>query len=91
MKINKNLNYFEDYVEYYLFYMVNNIINDLYKINLLILVYFWIKKFIKFDEENKVELFIILKIYLENNRNVNNILSKFNIYRSIFFYCFNKI
>lgn len=91
MKINENLNYFEDYVEYYLFHMANNITNDLHKINLSTLVHPWIKKLIKFDEENKGELFITLKTYLENNRNANNTSSKLNIHRSTFFYRLNKI
>ncbi|MBA9010051.1 helix-turn-helix domain-containing protein [Clostridium saccharobutylicum] len=91
MKINENLNYFEDYVEYYLFHMANNTTNDLHKINLSTLVHPWIKKLIKFDEENKAELFITLKTYLENNRNANNTSSKLNIHRSTFFYRLNKI
>jgi len=91
MKIDNNINYFEDYVEYYLFNMAMCTTNDLYKINLLTLVHPWIKKLIKFDDQNKAELFKTLKTYLENNRNANDTSSQLNIHRSTFFYRFNKI
>ena len=91
MKIDNNINYFEDYIEYYLFNMSMSTTNDLYKINLLTLVHPWIKKLIKFDDQNKTELFKTLKTYLENNRNANDTSSQLNIHRSTFFYRFNKI
>ncbi|BCZ45414.1 hypothetical protein psyc5s11_14810 [Clostridium gelidum] len=91
MKIDNNINYFEDYIEYYLFNMAMCTTNDLYQINLLTLVHPWIKKLIKFDAQNKSELFKTLKTYLENNRNANDTSSQLNIHRSTFFYRFNKI
>ena len=91
MKIDNNINYFEDYIEYYLFNMAMCITNDLYQINLLTLVHPWIKKLIKFDEQSKTELFKTLKTYLENNRNANDTSKQLNIHRSTFFYRFNKI
>ena len=91
MKMDNNINYFEDYIEYYLFNMAMCTNNDLYQINLLTLVHPWIKKLIKFDDQNKSELFKTLKTYLENNRNANDTSSQLNIHRSTFFYRFNKI
>lgn len=91
MKIDNTINYFEDYIEYYLFNMSMGTTNDLYKINLLTLVHPWIKKLIKFDNQNKTDLFKTLKTYLENNRNANDTSIQLNIHRSTFFYRFNKI
>nr|WP_312291238.1 helix-turn-helix domain-containing protein [Clostridium chromiireducens] len=91
MKKDNNINYFEDYIEYYLFNMSMRTTNDLYKINLLTLVHPYIKKLIKFDNQNKTELFKTLKTYLENNRNANDTSIKLNIHRSTFFYRYNKI
>lgn len=91
IKINNLINYFEDFMEYYLFYMNESTNNDLYTINLLTLVHPWIKKLIKYDEHNKTELFTTLKIYLESNRNANDTSNKLNIHRSTLFYRFNKI
>ncbi|MVX65792.1 PucR family transcriptional regulator [Clostridium chromiireducens] len=91
MKIDNTINYFEDYIEYYLFNMSMSTTNDLYKINLLTLVHPYIKKLIKFDDQNKTELFKTLKTYLENNRNANDTSIKLNIHRSTFFYRYNKI
>lgn len=91
MKIDNTINYFEDYIEYYLFNMSMSTTNDLYKINLLTLVHPYIKKLIKFDDQNKTELFKTLKTYLENNRNANDTSIQLNIHRSTFFYRYNKI
>lgn len=91
MKIDNTINYFEDYIEYYLFNMSMRTTNDLYKINLLTLVHPYIKKLIKFDDQNKTELFKTLKAYLENNRNANDTSIQLNIHRSTFFYRYNKI
>ncbi|MFW2491228.1 PucR family transcriptional regulator [Clostridium chromiireducens] len=91
MKIDNTINYFEDYIEYYLFNMSMRTTNDLYKINLLTLVHPYIKKLIKFDDQNKTELFKTLKTYLENNRNANDTSIQLNIHRSTFFYRYNKI
>ncbi|AKN33756.1 PucR family transcriptional regulator [Clostridium carboxidivorans P7] len=91
MKIDNTINYFEDYIEYYLFNMSMGTTNDFYKINLLTLVHPWIKKLIKFDDQNKTDLFKTLKTYIENNRNANDTSIQLNIHRSTFFYRFNKI
>jgi len=91
MKLDNRINYFEDYMEYYLFYMATNKIDDLHKINLLTLVHPLIIKLIKYDKNNKTELFVTLKTYLEYNRNANDTASKLNIHRSTLFYRFNKI
>lgn len=91
MKKDNTINYFEDYIEYYLFNMSMRTTNDLYKINLLTLVHPYIKKLIKFDDQNKTELFKTLKTYLENNRNANDTSIQLNIHRSTFFYRYNKI
>ncbi|PJI07624.1 MULTISPECIES: PucR family transcriptional regulator [Clostridium] len=91
MKIYNTINYFEDYIEYYLFNMSMRTTNDLYKINLLTLVHPWIKKLIKFDDQHKTELFKTLKTYLKNNRNANDTSRQLNIHRSTFFYRFHKI
>lgn len=91
MKKDNNINYFEDYIEYYLFNVSMRAINDLYKINLSTLVHPWIKKLIKFDDKHKTDLFKTLKAYLENNRNANDTSIQLNIHRSTFFYRFNKI
>jgi sugar diacid utilization regulator len=91
MKKDNNINYFEDYIEYYLFNVSMRTTNDLYKINLLTLVHPWIKKLIKFDDKHKTDLFKTLKTYLENNRNANDTSIQLNIHRSTFFYRFNKI
>ncbi|MEW9948885.1 helix-turn-helix domain-containing protein [Clostridium butyricum] len=45
----------------------------------------------KFDDQNKTELFKTLKTYLENNRNANGISIQLNIHRKTFFYRYNKI
>ncbi|MHB9942485.1 PucR family transcriptional regulator [Clostridium sporogenes] len=91
MKISNRLNFFENYIEYYLFYIATHPTNDLYKLNLLNLVHPWIKKLIKFDNENNTQLFETLKTYLKNNRNANNTSKQLHIHRSTFFYRFNKI
>lgn len=91
MKIDNTINYFEDYIEYYLFNISMCTNNDSYKINLLTLVHPWIKKLIKFDNQNKTDLLKTLKTYIENNRNANATSIQLNIHRSTFFYRFNKI
>lgn len=91
MKKNNIINYFEDYVEYYLFNISIDKTDDLHKINLLTLVHPWIKELIEFDNKNKTDLFKTLKIYLQNNRNANDTSIQLNIHRSTFFYRFNKI
>lgn len=91
LKIENNILYFEDYIEYYLFHICKSTNNDLYKLNLLTLVHPWVNKLIKFDKENKTELLKTLKTYFENNRNANATSNKLNIHRSTFFYRFHKI
>lgn len=91
LKTNNNINYFEYYIDYYLFHVASHTTNNLNKINLSTLVHPWITKIIKFDNQNKTELFKTLKAYFENNRNANDTSKKLNIHRSTFFYRFNKI
>lgn len=91
MKIDNNMIYFEDYMEYYLFNMCQNKNNDLNKINLLTLIHPCINNLIKYDNENNTELLLTLKTYFENNRNANYASNKLKIHRSTFFYRFNKI
>lgn len=91
MKVDNHINYFEEYVEYYLFFIASKKANDLQIINLQTLIHPWIKKLTKFDDENNTELLKTLKIYLECNRNANEASKRLNIHRSTFFYRFNKI
>ncbi len=91
MKIDNNIIYFEDYMEYYLFHICKHKNDDLNKINLITLVHPWINNLNKFDKENNTELLLTLKTYFENNRNANDASSKLKIHRSTFFYRFNKI
>jgi len=91
MKINNNIIYFEDYIEYYLFHTCQNTNNDFNKINLITLVHPCINNLNKFDNENNTEFLLTLKTYFENNRNANHTSSKLNIHRSTFFYRFKKI
>lgn len=93
MKINSNISYFEDYIEYYLIHISasSNENNNLPRIDITTLVNPLIKKLIKYDDKNKTELFITLKTYLECNRNANYTSNKLNIHRSTLFYRFNKI
>lgn len=91
MKSNKHIYYFDDYVEYYMFYMASNSNNVLYKISLENLIHPFLRKLIDFDKENKSDLYETLKTYIENNRNANETSRKLNIHRSTFFYRLNKI
>ncbi|GFP76608.1 PucR family transcriptional regulator [Clostridium fungisolvens] len=91
MKVDKRINYFEEYVEYYLFFIASKQSNDLQNINLQTLIHPWIKKLTKFDVQNNTELLNTLKVYLESNRNANEASNRLNIHRSTFFYRFNKI
>lgn len=91
MKSNKHIYYFDDYVEYYMFYMASNSNNGLYKISLENLIHPFLRKLIDFDKENKSDLYETLKTYIENNRNANETSHKLNIHRSTFFYRLNKI
>lgn len=85
------INSFEDYVEYYFFYISTAKNNDFYKINLSTLVHPWINKLVKYDTQNKTELFNTVRTYVECNRNANDTAAKLNIHRSTLFYRFNKI
>lgn len=91
MDSDNNINSFQDYVEYYFFYISTAQNSDLYKINLSTLVHPWINKLKKYDEQNKTELFNTIKAYLECNRNANDTAAKLNIHRSTLFYRFSKI
>jgi len=96
IKLSRNLDltyitYFEECIEYYLFYISERKNHNINKINLLTLIHPWINKLIKFDTENKTEFLKTLKTYIENNRNANVTSNKLNIHRSTLFYRFNKI
>lgn len=91
---NSNFNhisYFEECIDSYLFFNLENENNTLHKIKLSTLIHPYINKLLEFDRKNKTELLKTLRIYIESNRNANVTSSKLNIHRSTFFYRFNKI
>lgn len=91
MNSDNTINSFDDYVEYYFFYISTTKNNDFYKINLSTLVHPWINKLIQYDDQNKTDLFKTVRMYIECNRNANDTAAKLNIHRSTLFYRFNKI
>lgn len=91
LQIDDKINYFENYIDYYLLHIAAHSNTNLNKINLSTLIHPWITKLIEFDVQNKTQLFKTLKAYFENNRNANEASKKLNIHRSTFFYRFNKI
>ncbi|MCB2313700.1 helix-turn-helix domain-containing protein [Clostridium tagluense] len=97
LKLAKHLNtegflfYFEDYIEYYLFYIMQNSDNNTEKIKLHTLIHPLINKLIDIDKNNNSVLLQTLMIYLESNRNSNMTAKKLNIHSSTFFYRYHKI
>jgi len=91
LKIEDSLFYFKDYIEYYLFYTLQTMDNDIEKIQLRTLIHPLINKLIYIDKNTNSELLQTLMIYLENNRNSNATSKKLNIHSSTFFYRFHKI
>lgn len=91
-KINNNdiLAYFEDYIDFYLFNMVDSkCISE--KLELRNLVHPLLNKLISYDKSNNSELFNTLTTYIQKNRNASKTAESLNINRSTFFYRFHKI
>ncbi|MCB2299393.1 PucR family transcriptional regulator [Clostridium tagluense] len=82
---------FKDYMEYYLFHILQNTDNNIEKIKLHTLIHPLINKLIDIDKNNNSVLLQTLMIYLESNRNANLTSKKLNIHGSTFFYRYHKI
>ncbi|MBU3159191.1 helix-turn-helix domain-containing protein [Clostridium frigoris] len=97
LKLSKHLNnegflfYFNDYIEYYLFHILQSMDNNSEKIKLNTLIDPLITKLIRIDRNNNSVLLQTLIIYLENNRNARLTSEKLNIHSSTFFYRYHKI
>ncbi|MBU3183064.1 helix-turn-helix domain-containing protein [Clostridium psychrophilum] len=97
LKLAKHLNIkgflfcFKDYVEYYLFYILQITDNNIEKIELCTLIDPLINKLIDIDKSNNSVLLQTLVIYLESNRNAKLTSEKLNIHSSTFFYRYHKI
>ncbi|WP_242967959.1 PucR family transcriptional regulator [Tepidibacter mesophilus] len=91
LNIDSRILYFKNYMEYYLFYISQNLDIKVPKIELHTLIHPLIKKLIDIEKNNNTELLKTLTIYLESNRNANDASKKLNIHRSTFFYRFHKI
>lgn len=85
------VNYFEDYIEDYLFLVGSDFENKMKKIKLSNIIHPNIKKLKNFDNINKTELLKTLEVYFKNNRHSNDTSKKLNIHRSTFFYRYHKI
>ena len=85
------MNYFEDYIEDYLFLVGSDFENKMKKIKLSNIIHPNIKKLKNFDNINKTELLKTLEVYFKNNRHSNDTSKKLNIHRSTFFYRYHKI
>jgi len=83
--------HFEDYLEYYIFHLCENIDNDVHRVDINTLIHPYIKELEDIDKENNGELLKTLVAYLECNRNANDTAKKLNIHCSTFFYRFHKI
>ena len=79
------VNYFEDYIEDYLFLVGSDFENKMKKIKLSNIIHPNIKKLKNFDNINKTELLKTLEVYFKNNRHSNDTSKKLNIHRSTFF------
>ena len=96
LKLAKRLNsegflfYFNDYIEYYLFYILQSKDNNTEKIKLNTLIDPLINKLIEIDKNNNSVLLETLVIYLESNRNAKLTSEKLNIHSSTFFYRYHK-
>ncbi|MGK0469404.1 PucR family transcriptional regulator [Clostridium sp.] len=97
LKLAKLLNiegflfYFNDYIEYYLFHILQITDNNIEKIKLNTLIDPLINKLIDIDKNNNSVLLQTLMVYLESNRNLNLTSKKLNIHCSTFFYRYHKI
>lgn len=97
LKLAKHLNikgslfYFKDYIEYYLFYILQITDNNIEKIELCTLIDPLINKLIDIDKSNNSVLLQTLVIYLGSNRNAKLTSEKLNIHSSTFFYRYHKI
>ncbi|WAG57062.1 helix-turn-helix domain-containing protein [Clostridium estertheticum] len=97
LKLAENLNikgflfYFKDYIEYYLFHILQSKDNSIEKIELHTLVDPSINKLIWIDKNNNSVLLQTLMVYLESNRNAKLTSKKLNIHCSTFFYRYHKI
>lgn len=87
----KDMYYFKDYLEYYLFYICETLPEDIKKIQLEMLIHPLIYDLIKIDQNSNIELLKTLMSYLKYNRNAKITSKKLNIHCSTFFYRFHKI
>lgn len=88
----KDMYYFKDYLEYYLFYLCETYSKDIVKkIQLEMLIHPLIYDLINIDENSNTELLKTLISYLKYNRNANIASKQLNIHCSTFFYRFHKI
>ncbi|MBU3113520.1 helix-turn-helix domain-containing protein [Clostridium lacusfryxellense] len=91
LNIKGHMFYFEDYLEYYLFFANQNTDKNSKRIELDLLIHPLINKLLESDKKKNTELLKTLRTYLENNRNANNTAKKLNIHCSTFFYRYHKI
>jgi len=85
------INYFEDYIEEYLFLVISDFENRVEKINIKNIIHPKVIKLKNYDYSNKTELLKTLEIYLKNNRRSINAAKELNIHKSTFFYRYHKI
>ena len=97
LKLAKHLNiegflfYFKDYIEYYLFHILEITDDNIEKIKLYTLIDPLINKLARIDKSSNSVLLQTLVIYLESNRNAKLASEKLNIHSSTFFYRYHKI
>ncbi|WBL48099.1 PucR family transcriptional regulator [Clostridium estertheticum] len=97
LKLAENLNikgflfYFKDYIEYYLFHILQSKDNNIEKIELHTLIHPLINKLIGIDKNNNSVLLQTLIVYLESNRNAKLASKNLSIHCSTFFYRYHKI
>ncbi|MBX4266632.1 helix-turn-helix domain-containing protein [Clostridium estertheticum] len=91
LNINSFLFYFKDYIEYYLFHILQSKDNKIEKIELHTLIHPLINKLLGIDKTNNSVLLQTLMVYLESNRNAKFTSEKLNIHCSTFFYRYHKI
>ncbi len=91
LKIEGNLFYFEDYLEYYLIDIFQNTDTNDNKMELETLIHPLINQLLEIDKNNNTEMLKTLMTYLDNNRNANEASKALNIHCSTFFYRFHKM
>ncbi|WP_253198945.1 PucR family transcriptional regulator [Clostridium estertheticum] len=91
LNINGCLFYFKDYMEYYLFHILQSKDNNIEKIKLHTLIHPLINKLIRIDKNNNSVLLQTLIVYLESNRNAKLASKNLSIHCSTFFYRYHKI